>query len=681
MFARSILFLLIFIIGHTSPLKADTSTTEFIDFNELPLEYLLEQTVTTASKSQQKVEDATAVIDVFTEKHIQNLNVTNLYELLSLLPGVEMMETFFGRTVLNIRGIMNLNYNNKVLLMIDGNPIYEPVNGAYFLEAIPMDMISKIEIVRGPGSPLYGTNAYSGVINVITRQEFPNPNEVKNTIGFGDFATVRGSAYSNLELMPETSLTFALGYQKSKGYPFNILSDERGNHGVLDYKQDYVQSLMQIRNKSFSFQAGYLMMDKMTYGITPNLNYSGLQQIKNFFTNAMYNHSINDSLAMLFSIRYNQFSNPSVDIGYFPYKGFMAPVHDTSTVHMESGGYIYSSELQFNYRLKSNFNIVAGLTYEYLYSDPYLFLWDTDLTNHPFSAYLKIHESYNYAGYFQIGHIVTDKFTINGGMRLVKNKEIKREFYSPCLAANYKISGKFRIKAQYGQAFRLPNFFEKYVATYNVLYGNEKLNPELIQTIDLWLETEPFNSWRFRLNGFFENTDDGIIRVAADSSDSYGENAMKYVNAESRNIYGIEFSFSGQVFKRGNIAGNFSWKTGHDSETNDALLYFAPYTANIWFICNQHKILTFTPWIQYVSQREGFSNRKITNECFGGYTIDAYTLVNLSMSLNFDNCRLKLSFKNLLNEDYSYPEYVRQLSETVPGGPGRNYFLSLDYQF
>ena len=135
---------------------------------KMDLEELLTVKVVSGSIMKQSIENSPIIIDIITKEQIRDFNADDLYELISYLPGVEMMETFFGRTMLNFRGVKNFNYTNKVLLTINGKPMFEPVNGSFFMELIPINAIERIEVIRGQGGTLLGTNAYSGVINIVT---------------------------------------------------------------------------------------------------------------------------------------------------------------------------------------------------------------------------------------------------------------------------------------------------------------------------------------------------------------------------------------------------------------------------------------------------------------------------------------------------------------------------------
>jgi outer membrane receptor protein involved in Fe transport len=82
-----------------------------------------------------------------------------------------------------------------------------------------------------------------------------------------------------------------------------------------------------------------------------------------------------------------------------------------------------------------------------------------------------------------------------------------------------------------------------------------------------------------------------------------------------------------------------------------------------------------TPQVQYIGERDGYTQRS------GNYTLDSYVLLNLIGKFDYDRFSVSISGKNLLDEDYFYPEYIRRISEKVPGGAERHFVGSIRYNF
>jgi len=119
-----------------------------------------------ATKKLESSLSAPSIVKVYTQRDIEKFD--SIYDLLKTAPGVHIEEGHFGRQYINVRNIMNYYYNNKVLLIINGFKINDPTGPHINLDTIPKESIKRLEVIRGAGSVLYGSNAYAGVINIET---------------------------------------------------------------------------------------------------------------------------------------------------------------------------------------------------------------------------------------------------------------------------------------------------------------------------------------------------------------------------------------------------------------------------------------------------------------------------------------------------------------------------------
>ena len=147
------------------------------------------ETVSIATGRSQSLQTAPAVASVITAEQIRDTGARDLIDILRLVPGF-----YLGRTanpfdpVVAVRGFSS-SYNQTVLFMLDGVPQTELVLGdrRTTLGKIPLDLIDRVEVIRGPGSALYGADAYSAVVNIITRREVPEQSQL--VLGGGTHAT------------------------------------------------------------------------------------------------------------------------------------------------------------------------------------------------------------------------------------------------------------------------------------------------------------------------------------------------------------------------------------------------------------------------------------------------------------------------------------------------------------
>jgi iron complex outermembrane recepter protein len=141
-----------------------------VDYFELTLEQLLEVKVHSASKKAEAVADASAAVYVVTSEDIIRSGVTSIPDALRMVPGMQVARTDSNSWAISIRGFNN-GLANKLLVLIDGRTIYNPVFGGVLWEAhnLMLGDVERIEVVRGPGGTLWGANAVNGVINIITK--------------------------------------------------------------------------------------------------------------------------------------------------------------------------------------------------------------------------------------------------------------------------------------------------------------------------------------------------------------------------------------------------------------------------------------------------------------------------------------------------------------------------------
>jgi iron complex outermembrane recepter protein len=140
------------------------------NLQDLTLEDLLTVEVTSVSRKEQSVGQTAAPIFVITAEEIRRSGATTLPDLLRFIPGFFVGQVNANTWSIASRGFASI-YGNKLLVLVDGMSLYDPTSGGVSWEQhyLPLDMIARIEVVRGPGGSLWGANAINGVINIITK--------------------------------------------------------------------------------------------------------------------------------------------------------------------------------------------------------------------------------------------------------------------------------------------------------------------------------------------------------------------------------------------------------------------------------------------------------------------------------------------------------------------------------
>ena len=148
------------------------------DLTNLDLETLLNMKVITASKFPQKVSDAPGIISVVSNDELRRFGGMTLGEILERVAGLTGTSAYFtDRSLVSARGDQTKINGGHVLFLINGRPTREILEGGLIsdlLESFPVRILERIEVIKGPGSVLYGSNAFSAVVNLITRKAATN---------------------------------------------------------------------------------------------------------------------------------------------------------------------------------------------------------------------------------------------------------------------------------------------------------------------------------------------------------------------------------------------------------------------------------------------------------------------------------------------------------------------------
>ncbi len=163
----------------------------------MSLEELLETRVVTPSKRSEGIGDAPGIISIVSRQEIAGFAALNLGQVLNRVTGAAYLTAnVFSDNVVSLRGASTTPYNNHVLILLNGRPVRDPISGGLnsaLLAAFPLRSIERIEIIRGPGSVLYGSCAYAGVINIITRSATQPGVGVEVELGYGSQGTLNQS--------------------------------------------------------------------------------------------------------------------------------------------------------------------------------------------------------------------------------------------------------------------------------------------------------------------------------------------------------------------------------------------------------------------------------------------------------------------------------------------------------
>ena len=302
------LFFAVSVLNSNLSAKAE----DLADLSEMSLEELLNISVVSATKKEQKLSDAPAIISVITSQQIKQRGYRTVAEAINSMPGLDILEDHLQPN-LGVRGINGGQRAGSriVKVMIDNQPVsFRPSTENWLSEElIPINVIERIEVIRGPSSALYGANAFLGVINIITK-------EVETINGMGEISGSTGSVQNNLAY----GGNLLLG-KKTGDFDFLISgnysnTDRSGlNIGNLPNNKNYTTDIkskndlqrpasgfakINYNNETFgkvSFDTNYQLLDSFAefqdWGVLTHNNRVNLQ---NFYVRGKYFKQFFDSL-------------------------------------------------------------------------------------------------------------------------------------------------------------------------------------------------------------------------------------------------------------------------------------------------------------------------------------------------------------------------------------------------
>jgi len=607
--------------------------------------------VVTASRVAETAQEAPANIVVLTSDDLDRLGVTTLAEALSYVPGITVMETYFGYTSVAFRGNLQTHYNNKSLFLINGHPSWEVINGSFHLEMIPLDAIKQVEVIRGPGSVLYGTNAYAGVINVITKKG-EDKGASKISVKGGSFSS-QETRFSYGTKAGDVDIYIAGTYATSDGYDFEMNVDEAGVRDTIEYQNDVSNVFGGIEFKGIKLDFGWFDQTREKVGLNPMLALGGPNDLESYFIDLGYSLDIGDNSNFKINLRYDDMDR-EYEVGLI-----------SGGLNLTSSGQKQGIELQYSYSFSDAFSFTVGASTDDYDADPYLFVVKSDGSNSRLSSWLTDLSNSEDAFYLQLTAKPLDALKVVAGARYTDN-DASGDDTVPSIGLVYEMAEGKYLKVLYGNAFRSPNFFETSVSTAGVLMGKSDLTNETIETWDVGIDMALLETMSLKLNLFWLETSDAIVRGDANS-----DGTPDYINSDGHEIKGIEVDLSSKADGLSWFT-NLAYKTGENADGSD-VEYIAEITANAGLNIQLIEMLLLSANVQYVGDRDDNSS---------SVSIDAYTTVNLQLAIQaMDNLRVVLSARNLFDEEYSYPEYIRQNIDDIGNGPEQAFYAKVEFDF
>ncbi len=271
--------------------------------------------VTTTSKKAERITEAAGIISVVTQKEIEAFGALSLVDVLDRLSSIYVLSTYaYPNNMVSIRGDNTAQYNNRVLILLDGRPMRESLflgeNRAIY-SMIPLNTIDRIELLKGPGSTLYGTSAFTGAINIITKKG-KEARKFDQSISYGAFQRFQTNFSGGISAKDAT-LSWGLNYVDDKGWDFTAI-DENGTTRTIQMLQKGLGGQMKLDYGNFTLQGYYGVNEQATIGNSPQFGSSINRPYDDYrsyssrlFLDAGYDLRLSSKISNQTNVTYNRY--------------------------------------------------------------------------------------------------------------------------------------------------------------------------------------------------------------------------------------------------------------------------------------------------------------------------------------------------------------------------------------
>ncbi|CAM4167636.1 TonB-dependent receptor plug domain-containing protein [Pseudoalteromonas byunsanensis] len=645
----------------------------------MSLEQLQNVSVTIATKTNTQLKYAPSTVSYFSKQQIRQLGIETLSELFAHIPGFYSMynSTEGNQSYLITRGHPQ-KYANTLLVLINGQRLNEDYTGGinYIDRFVSLHNVEKVEVIRGPGSTLYGSNAFNGVINVVTKIE----NNIEVAVGSFARREIHGGFNHSSEglsfgidarLYEDGGDTLGNVFDR-----FNIQTSTNDAHKASQLETYLSYAGFTLRNHYFNSKRNNHYLFRRLRDGTAEL------ETKHWLSRLEYqkNHD-NDSMLKV-GLEYSKAKRKSLTalelkgVGPFTRADFLFGENFTHDSYRASVDYSYQlfddhristgielvrSQVPGGY-LRSNYNIYGDLEY---------FGHVVELTA-PEQRIISDNQRRIKMMYAQLESVWNEKWRSTIGLRRDSYNDVDDKT-NPRATLIYAPNEQHTFKFIYGEAYRVPSLGDLYDEESGLTLGNKNLNPTTLRAVEL---VHQYVGENFSISSsFFRNDIDDLIDFRTDGDNVFLDNIA------SNTTRGVEIDWQLRLFTKvqlkGFITHLFSNQTRSEEEQqinpSDMLVPRTYSMTSLMYYPNQN-------WSVSVSV-----NGRGTVEVLSDK--DSSTVVSAAVNYQLnDNMSLSLNVNNALDSNYS-------TSAIIPFGEknnrpfgeyqarGRNVSLSYRYLF
>ncbi|MBN2816028.1 MAG: TonB-dependent receptor [Campylobacterales bacterium] len=658
-----------------------------------------------------------SVVTVIDAQTFLDAGLLNIGEALSMLPGIQMQMNYLGQPRTTIRGFNNPNsfISDKVKVLVDGVAINNEAAGtAGFYMDFPLDLVERIEVLRGPGSTQYGAGAIYGAVNIITKTG-NKTDESSFYWMLGSYTTATTGGNFHIKADDFDIYTDAYYAQNEKG-----IFDEKakgGNGATTDEKKEDLSVGITITNNHFEFTNRY---KSSHYGnfylykgeLYPNQDKGHKDDY--FLSQLTYTKELN-GYKLRTSLGY---SYRESDATAYAYNGVIPALNNLQGFyirdHQVEQNVNFDAMLELPKIAANDIKISVGTRHIFMSTNDFsssvedfinsdqtisdtiklyggkfdatsqLAYWQDPTSN---NLYSKTSRTISYANLEDLISL-SSKTDIVLGMRVDYYSDVGTHFSSRA-GIVFRAKENLIMKLLYGSAFRAPTFTERY-SKGHIYYraGDADLKEETVDTLEAQFIYKPDLSNRFSLNLFYS-----VLKDVIDIEELY-DTPEGYQNMKNRTSRGVEFEYNLKLNTTHDLYLNASYVDADYTvpqdqdritrvitpEIDQSMPDVSKYMFKGLYVYSPISPLSFgTAW-QYHNETTPTQLPWIVED---GYALPVkeYHLLDETITYRFSAAsQLRLSIKNLLDEEVRLPGYYTN----QPGGvlrEGRSYYLTYKYTF
>lgn len=626
---------------------------------DLSLKDLLDVRVSVASVETETVIDTPAIVSRYNRVDLEKMGVTTLREMFNFIPGVIVQDSILGIGSVQIRGI-DETFNQKVLFLLDGVPYFQASHSLIPMEGVPWESISHVEVIRGPGSVLYGSQATGGVFNVVTRKD-TDTNSTLLKVGSNKLR--EGSSYYNHSFTKDSSIMLAGEYRKEDGYntTYNEVFPDVG--AVTDVVHRYIDrksAIIRYINDEFIIQLQ--AFSDTIIGINDAATNSETVQPFTTQSKGQLIHIENSWVTEKSKI--NLFSDYNHYTFEFTIDNLFGPGVAAKAKKDNDGKDDYRLRYGgiLNYRVNEYLNLVFGVEQETRSTDAYRF-YSAKNPDKALVTLLENNKIDEFSTYSQLDYTY-DKWRLIIGGRFTDNEKSGSKV-TPRTAIVYKIDKHQSLKALYSTGFNSPNPTQSSINATNenaTVVGNDSLTAEVVKTIDFAYSYSKSNIL-FVANIYQLEAEDFILRRFVGSS-----SVVSFYNEANFKRKGAELDF--QIARKSSkLFINLAYqKEGNKVINNDETAFNTPrLTFTLGANTKVREIHEIGAHVSFIGAR---------------HNLDSYSILNINYTAHFSHSDLFITIRNALDQDIRNPDNTTLNSDLVAyGEEGTNIQLGVKTSF